>query len=541
MEFNAAENSLLHLLIKSPAPGAVVTLAGGGETRQKSAFCALTVFSLQQNTSYTLRWEGCEIGFAYCYDPQTVLGRGIDIVVGRGGAGESPYEERYHFTPPVGWLNDPNGLCWQGGLYHLYYQFYPHAQRWGNMHWGHAVSGDLMHWRHMPVFLTPQQSLVEDSSLVGGAFSGSAVVCDEGIRFYLTRHEAKIGDEDATMREWQTTLLSTDGVSPREETTIVENQVPGQSCHFRDPKVFQHQGRHYMVLGSALEGVAGLMLYTAADGLHWQYAGPVLSMEDPACVTVECPDMFPLDGAFVCVAAKMCVVDQCGRINPVQYNIGDFDGQRFVSRATGLYDFGASFYAVQSFEHGGRRIAFGWMSDFYNEHRLHENGVCGSMSLPRELHVKNGVLYQKPVAEVYACRGELLYRGGGEALNLQIEGGAWYARLDCEANADFAAVLNREGGDEIRFVSQGGSLFLHTTRAGGLMLKASCTTLTSLEIFVDRRTVEVFLNDGEAAGAKTFYTGAAHGVFALQANCPHQLKEVQVYKMNETKGDCRHV
>ena len=152
-----------------------------------------------------------------------------------------------HFEPFARWMNDPNGLCQFQGRYHLFFQLNPYGFGWDNMHWGHAVSRDLVHWTHLPVFLEPQPELHTDERIVGGAFSGSAVTVDEhdnpvagneanAIRLYLTRHLETRGDE-SSVTEYQTTCLCEDGVHVRVESPVALRANDDFGYDFRDPKV----------------------------------------------------------------------------------------------------------------------------------------------------------------------------------------------------------------------------------------------------------------------------------------------------------------
>lgn len=174
-----------------------------------------------------------------------------------------------HFEPFARWMNDPNGLCQFQGRYHLFFQLNPYGFGWDNMHWGHAVSRDLVHWTHLPVFLEPQPELHTDERIVGGAFSGSAVTVDEhdnpvagneasAIRLYLTRHLETRGDE-SSVTEYQTTCLCEDGVHVRVESPVALRANDDFGYDFRDPKVECGMGgealdpdRAYMVTATNL-------------------------------------------------------------------------------------------------------------------------------------------------------------------------------------------------------------------------------------------------------------------------------------------------
>ena len=522
MEFTSGGYTCLEVLPFGQAPGAVLTLTGGGQSVRRDAFCHRAVFPLCPHTAYTLMAAGCEVGFAYLSCGEALCEDGIRVLAPQ--TAPTTFREHTHFTPPVGWLNDPNGLCFHGGWYHLYYQFYPHAQRWGNMHWGHAISRDLLHWVHQRVFFTPQQTLLEQPHLTGGAFSGSAVPECEGLRFYLTRHIAPKDDECA-MEEIQVTAYSPDGFAPGEEEVVITRDKRRFSHHFRDPKVLECGRR--LVLGSCVDGVPAILGYTSPDGRDWRYAGPVLTV--PGCESVECPDLFALGGVWVAVEALMNLTDGDGRKNPLHWHAGALDGAQLAVEAQGLFDFGGSLYAVQSFAAGGRRIAIGWVADFYDEHVTAPGGVNGSMSYPRELFWQDGTLCMRPVEEVYRLLGDVLFccREQNAAVEA-IPGNAYYARLELKNDADFTAVLAQDGEDCLRLERRAGVVRLVSTRVPGADFRAVCAAVRSIEIFYDRRTAEVFLNGGQAAGTKTFYCSAENGSFSFTADDPGVLAYLEL-------------
>ncbi len=532
MRFCSDAYTCLEVLPFAQTPGAEAILTGGGETARQNAFAYRLVFPLRPHTEYRLETEGCAPGFVYLSRDEQLCEEGIRVLAPT--AAPTPYRETSHFTPPRGWLNDPNGLCFHGGWYHLYYQFYPHGQHWGNMHWGHAVSADLVHWVHQRVFLTPQRELLNAPRLAGGAFSGSAAADGEGLRFYFTRHLAPRDDESA-MTETQVTAYSPDGMAPGAEQTIITRDSPSFSYHFRDPKVQETDGGKLLVLGSCVDGIPAILGYRSEDGLHWRYTLPVLSLPVSGCESVECPDLFPLGDTWVAVAALMNLTDPDGRKNPLRWYAGTLAGDRLEVGREGLFDFGGSLYAIQTFAAGARRIALGWVADFYSEHVSVPGGVCGSMSYPRELTWRNGQLYTRPVREVYSLLGETLLRARGENAALEgIPGNAYYACVFLMGDADFSAMLARDGENSLRLDRRDGVVRLHSTRLPECDFRSGCAGIRTIEIFFDRRTAEVFLNGGEAAGTKTFYCAGDDGNFSFAAAEPGQIAELEVRTLRST-------
>lgn len=537
MRLSAGTYTCLEVLPCDPKPGAVLTLSNGAETHRQDAFCHRALFPLCPNTDYVLEAVGCELGFVYLSQGESLCTEGIRVLAPE--MAPTPFRESTHFTPPCGWLNDPNGLCFHGGWYHLYYQFYPHGQHWGNMHWGHSVSHDLIHWIHQRVFLTPQQALLERRELVGGAFSGSAVAEGEGLRFTLTRHSAPENDELA-MEEVQVTLYSPDGMAAGEEETVITKDSAAFSHHFRDPKVLESGGQKQLVLGSCVDGVPAILGYASPDGRDWRYTGPVLTVPVPGCESIECPDLFPLGDTWVAVAALMNLTDGDGRKNPLRWYAGPLCGGTMAVEGEGLFDFGGSFYAVQTFSAQNRRIAIGWVSDFYGEHVCAPGGVCGSMSYPRELLWRGGRLWMRPVEEVYRLLGGVLFHGrNAGATKRSIPGNAYYARISMTGDGDFTAVLAREEGESLRLERRDGAVCLRSDRTPEAVFRAPCAAVRLIEVFFDHRTAEVFLNGGEAAGTKTFYCKQNVGHFSFAADRLDEIAEIELRSMgNEEETTC---
>lgn len=528
MRFCAEAYTCLEVLPAHQTPDAAVLLRGPHGQLRESAFTHRLRFPLVPNGEYELGVQGCGIGFVYLSRGDEICEDGIRVLAPQ--TADTPCREVCHFTPPCGWLNDPNGLCWHDGWFHLYYQFYPHDQQWGNMHWGHAVSRDLVRWLHQPVLLTPQQALLEDCTLAGGAFSGSAAVCEDGMRFYFTRHIAPKSHEEQ-MCETQVMALSRNGVVCTEETEIIHNDRAELCYHFRDPKVFERDGKKQLVLGTCVDGVPAVVLY-AQEQTGWQYRGPVLLADVPGCESIECPDLFELEGQTAVLAALMNRVEACGRKNPLMWYRGKWQGDSLAVAQSGLLDFGGSLYAVQTFEHAGERILLGWVADFYHEHRALPGGVCGSICYPRMLSWRDGRLCQRPVKTVYSQCGAQLYDGKGENVMLpEIAGNAYCARVLLAQDCAFTAVIASEGSDSLRLVCENGDTALLSSRIPDAVFSAGCAHVREIEIFFDRRVAEVFLNGGEQVGTKTFYCDNTQGSFRFSACDPSAIERITVWQM----------
>lgn len=498
-------------------------------------------WALAGGERYQVHFKGCEISLAYLSGGKDLLDRGVTYLAPRESTGclcpvplawllEEPGRERYHFTPYQNWLNDPNGLCYFKGYYHLYYQYNPHQPRWGNPYWGHAASRDLVHWAHLPVCLEPQPSLCADAGRKGGAFSGSAVVEDGRLVLFFTRHIGPLEDNEET-QEYQVRTESADSLHFGPEQTVV-CRPSGYSFHFRDPKVNREADGWHMFLGSRSSKGPSILHYLSQDGWRWKKQNDFLC-DTAHCgtTTVECPDVFPLDGQWVALAALMDYTDLQGRRQPTQYYLGHLSQGHLTVTASGLFDFGTNFYAVQTFAHAGRRLAIGWIADTYGEHRGSLTSAMGSMSLPRELRVKNGRLLVRPAREVYGLLGSKVFSGKQQAVPLmRLPGNTFYVQAYFAADTDFDLLLGRDGGSEIHLLRRRGhtALRLFGVKTEHIVFSAPADTILSLEIFVDRRTVEVFLNEGEASGTKLFYSLSPDGVFSAAFSRPEVVKNLTV-------------
>lgn len=551
-KINSAKYTCLEIFARQLAEGGKIRVltgnADGSRTivekpASRNHFAWLKI-PLKEHTEYEICCEDCEVSLCYLSGSADLLETGVCYLEKDQADGsfyiadqaawyDGPTRETYHFSPWKNWINDPNGLCWFQGYYHMFYQFNPHEQRWSNMYWGHAVSRDLVHWTHLPVVLAPQEDILENQEKVkGGAFSGCAVASDEEVVFYLTRHKGPLRDGENTV-EQQWMMRSHDMIRFSEETCVIGQQPEGVSFDFRDPKVLRVRDRWYMVLGSAIAGQGAILLYESTDGEKWEYAHPLL-VEERVKRCFECPDFMELDGTYVATGAWMEHYDECGRYQMCRYYTGTFRDGEFAVENDGWFDFGSNCYAMQSFVHQGRRISIGWISDFYEEHVPCENGAYGSMTIPRELHVRDGKLYMMPVQEIRTLKGKTLYEGKGESISLTgIEGNAYRVRIGFSENTFFTILLGEDGERSISLVNDEEGLRIVTrgVKSEGVCFRADVEEVRDLEIYMDRRVAEVYVNGGEAAGTKVFYNSSTAGCFELNAEKPENVVWAEVAYM----------
>ena len=322
-----------------------------------------------------------------------------------------------HFTPPHGWMNDPNGLVYHRGEYHLFYQHYPDDIVWGPMHWGHAISQDLLTWEHHPIALYPDGD--------GFIFSGSAVVDHHNtagfgakamVAIYTVHHWTEHeGQSDQTQN--QAIAFSLD--NGRTWTKYASNPVitmPSDLGHqdFRDPKVFWYgtpQDGHWVMILAVYDET---WLYTSPDLKRWEKASAF--GRDYGChgSVWECPDLIEIEFNGTTEKSWVLIVSvQDGAPaggNGVQYFVGDFDGHTFTPHdapdVTRWLDYGPDFYAAVTWDNepSGRHLLIGWMNNWAYGNSTPADRWRGMMSLPRELYLaRQGdqiEVYSRPVAEL---------------------------------------------------------------------------------------------------------------------------------------------
>lgn len=546
---NSDKYTCIEMLVQSHtnAKGTVeVSLKDGKEEMVKEAGKSnykLLKFPLEKNRDYKLTIKDCNVSYAYLRGNEDIFEEGVCFVeideeiqlYPKNRLKEfydTPIREQFHFGPFKNWSNDPAGLCWFQGYYHMFYQANPNEQTWSNMYWGHAVSKDLTHWVHLPFAFYPQDELLEKPELKGGAFTGSALCKDNKMELYFTRHIGFIEEEKGTL-QYQVSTASYDGINFDKENVIIEKQE-NMSFHFRDPKIQICEGKSYIVIGSKLNDIPCILLYVMDESLKWKYVGPLLYDKEEGIATIECPDLFQIGDKYVAVGGLMAHKDRFGRLQGTRYYIGNFDNNELQVENTGLYDFGSDFYAVQSFEHEGRRIAIGWISDFYGEHINRKNGAFGSMSIPRELTIEENKLYIKPVKEIYDLfHEEIAFTAKENILIENIKGNSYYAKIELEADDEFEIILGEDKNKRISLNREGKEVEIKMkgTKSESVHFVSEIKAIKKIEIFVDRRVVEVFINDGEAAGTKLFYNINYDGSFKTKFKNPENVNKIQVYTM----------
>ncbi len=443
----------------------------------------------------------------------------------------------FHLSARVGWMNDPNGFSYYKGEYHLFYQYHPYSCQWGPMHWGHAVSEDLLHWRYLPAALAPETGYDRD-----GCFSGSASVMADGSHMLMYTGVTKETQPNGSTCDVQRQCIAVgDGVDYEKyagNPVLDSEELPegGSRFDFRDPKIWQRQdGSYRCVAGNCTKDKDGqILLYSSADGMNWKYEKILASNGGRFGKMWECPDFFALDGKQVLLVSPQDMLPQGFEYhngNGTVCMIGSYDEktEEFTEESDQAVDYGIDFYAPQTvLAPDGRRIMIGWMQnwDTCNLHAPEELPWFGQMSLPRELSVKDGRLIQKPVRELDALRcNKVSYTGITVSDTIRLDG-------ICGRAIDMELVIRPGDAEElfhkfaVRFAQNdkyhtslsfrpresilkidrkfSGSrrAIIHQRRC----LAGMADGELRLRIILDRFSVEVFVNNGEKALTATLYT-----------------------------------
>lgn len=303
-----------------------------------------------------------------------------------GQANGDPYRPVYHPIAPHGWMNDPNGLIYDKGWYHVFYQWNPYGSGWGNIHWGHMRTKDFASWQHMSTALAPEKSYEKD-----GCFSGSAVADKGELVLVYTANVFKDGNHpynDGPLAiQSQAAARSKDGIHflKEKQNPLIAN-APNENalCDFRDPKVWKEGHTWYMVLGWRDGAKAEILQYRSVDLLSWELDSKVLTSDGMLGYMWECPDLFKLNNQRVLMFSPMGVPKYDGR-HVSGYIVQSTD---FIEEAFKLVDYGPHFYAPQTFEgEDESRIMIGWVPMFQMNSDKHN--WCGCLTLPRELKLSD--------------------------------------------------------------------------------------------------------------------------------------------------------
>lgn len=465
-----------------------------------------------------------------------------------------------HFTPQENWMNDPNGLVYYDGLYHLFYQHNPKAHVWGNMSWGHAVSTDLLNWQEKPVALLPDVN--ENKQGLGYIFSGSVVVdWNNTSGFQQGEHPPLVAifthhSEQAV--QCQSIAYSNDAGetwTKFEGNPVIEN--PGIR-DFRDPKVFWHQDSKQWVMVLAAGQV--VKLFGSTDLKSWQFLSDFGEDVGSHAGEWECPDLFQLtteDGE-----TKWVLIVSINPGGPnggcgTQYFVGEFNGNRFETDHDNVkwFDYGPDNYAGVTFDGlqrvDGRRIMIGWMSNWTYAGDLPTYPWSGAMALPRELTLlstSNGhLLANKPVNQYQNSMVEVARNKSTQAISAYLP---QESVVNIEFNVSTSApskttweLTNVDGEKVIIKYNPLRKLLTVDRRNAGFDIKIWTMPIIeapvlphndqiSGQMILDKSSLEIFWGDGTTSVTALLFPSSPFDTLVMQSQCDSE-KSIIISKVGQ--------
>lgn len=489
---------------------------------------------------------------------------------GQEASYHQPWRPQYHFSPPQNFMNDPNGTVFYQGEYHLFYQYNPEGNVWGHMSWGHAVSPDMVHWRNLPIALheVPGEYMVYSGSAVVD-WNNSSGLCKNPD---LQDRSCLVAIYTAAYKDRQKQHIAFSNDRGRTWTNYSGNPVADLDApDFRDPNVFWYAPQHKWIMVAVLADERTLVVLDSPDLKHWSKR----STFGPAGDTTgqwECPDLIelPVEGAtekrWVLIINRNPGAPTGG--TGVRYLIGQFDGANFTSEvpdAPALWaDWGKDFYATNTWNDmpasDGRRVWIGWFSNWQYANTEPTILWRGAQTVPRRLMLRryaDGLrLGQRPVRELESLRRERL-----RVANASVAGANQRIRdagLTGEVY-EFEAELQPGKANDIGFrlrksknaetvvgydVAKGG-VYIDRTRSGEVSFskdfpgrhfaEVERKANVKLDVFVDRSSVEVFVNDGERVLSDRIYPPpGSEGIELYEAGDGGRVVSLSVWELAST-------
>ncbi|HBZ20254.1 MAG TPA: glycosyl hydrolase family 32 [Bacteroidales bacterium] len=478
------------------------------------------------------------------------------------------YRPQFHFSPETGWMNDPNGMVYYGGEYHLFYQYYPDSTVWGPMHWGHAISTDLVHWTHMPVALYPDS--------LGYIFSGSAVTDAKNSSGFgtgsnpplvaiFTYHNSELEKGGSNTFQSQGIAWSID--KGRTWTKYSGNPVlpnPGKR-DFRDPKVFWHKetGKWIMILAVHDR----VNLFSSADLKSWSFESEFGADAGAHGGVWECPDLFPLK-VFGSDDTKWVMLVSINPGGPnggsaTQYFTGEFDGSHFTAdeKAVKWIDWGTDNYAGVTWsdipEADGRRLFLGWMSNWNYATVVPTSLWRSAMTIPRELILsgENGkyFLISRPVSELSVLKkevksivprvkdnmsdaGPLIEDPGLNQCEIEFE-----YRIPDGYHDSLGIILENNIGEQLvfGFSVEAKLIFIDRTNSGNTNFSKRFVGVATapyesgkrlkMHLFIDASSAELFIDEGKLVMTSLFFAGEKYSKLRFFSKNPGSFPEIVNY------------
>lgn len=472
-----------------------------------------------------------------------------------------PHRPLIHFTPKEKWMNDPNGMVYHNGTYHLFYQYYPGGTVWGPMHWGHATSSDLMHWQHQPIALYPDT--------LGYIFSGSAVVDKNNTSGFgknalvaiFTHHDT--AGEKKGRKDYQTQSIAYSLDNGKTWTKYAGNPVlknPG-IVDFRDPKVMWYEPQKKWVMTLATKD--RITFYSSPDLKAWTSESEFGEKLGAHGGVWECPDLFTLNhnGKKIWVLIVNLNPGGPNGGSATQYFLGDFDGKTFTpsDTTTRWLDYGPDEYAGITWANtGDRRIFLGWMSNWLYATVVPTEKWRSAMTIPRDLKLKgvgNEVLVaSRPSRELAKIQSKpVSIQNVKVSKSLDLSGKVGNVSIPCRIDlnmdqaTDFSIVLSNDRGEEvvIGYDKAANQYFIDRSKSGKVDFhkefaarhvapRFTKNSKMDMTLVIDVASVEMFADDGLSVMTEIFFPNKPYNKISIQSTDGVVVKKLDYAKLNST-------
>nr|WP_144921724.1 sucrose-6-phosphate hydrolase [Paenibacillus bovis] len=449
---------------------------------------------------------------------------------------DDPYRLNYHLMPPVGLLNDPNGLIQYKGHYHVFYQWNPFATAHGAKFWGHYSSKDMVNWQEEPIALAPSEWYERN-----GCYSGSAIELDGKLYLFYTGNVKK---EDGTRETYQCMAVSSDGTHFEKQGPIL--MLPETyTAHFRDPKVWKRGDSWYMIIGAqTLDEKGTAVLFTSKDLFNWRELGSIAGsgmhgLGDFGYMW-ECPDLIHLEGKDILLISPQGLEPNGYLYNNLfqsGYFIGklDYETLKFEHSSFTELDRGFDFYAPQTFtDELGRIILYAWMG-ITDETESYQptiiNNWVHALTIPRELKLRNDKIYQQPVEELKKLRKNKVEVNVDKLEENQTH---FDGVMGLSTELLLESIKVNSGPFQISFRSEASlsvdmdkkeiSLHRRNLKTDAFETRTcKVSSLSQIRVFMDHSSLEIFINEGEEVFTTRYFPSPEDETIIFQGDAKFRL------------------
>lgn len=448
----------------------------------------------------------------------------------------SIWHNKFHLEMPFGLVNDPNGLCVYNGKYQIFYQWNPTGCQHINKHWGYTTTTDFINYSIPQLALAPIDDFDKN-----GCYSGSARVNNNRLELVYT---ANLKDANNIRYPRQVLAIKNDDGSFSKKEILVDDVPSGYTTHFRDPYLFKHSNRSFFIIGAQRENLTGCALIYEEVNNAWQLRGELKTDYKDFGYMWECPNFINIDGHDVLIFCPQGIKAQGHKYNNIYqagYLIGKFnpDTLEFTHGEFQELDHGFDFYAPQVLVNKNRNILIGWigMPEKESEYPTTNEGWIYSLTIPRELHIKNNIIYQTPVQELNAlnknnetylnCQDLILNTPCKITLDIDMTDKNYW-QGDFEIGGDILKLSFDKNTQEFCVnrddLSLGGK--------GKRYFTVSVKEKLHLDIYIDTSVMEIYYQDGEAVATSCYYAKEKLSAIPFKTNIP---TSITVSQLNSIK------